>query len=166
LLNKRKSEFADFRTIPKTLSGEIQMSIEENKAIARRFFEEVWNNGNLAVADELLAPNIIFHLPGEPEEVIGDRESYKQVVRRNRTAFPDLQEEIEDMIAEGDRVVTRWLWRGTHQGEWHGHAPTGKTFTYGGITILRIADGKIVEDWFYSDLLGLQQQLGTLPAQA
>jgi steroid delta-isomerase-like uncharacterized protein len=137
------------------------MSIEENKAIARRFFEEVWNSGNLAVADELLAPNIIFHLPGKSEGVIGDRESYKQVVRRNRTAFPDLQEEIEDMIAEGDRVVARWLWQGTHQGEWHGNAPTGKKFTYGGITILRIADGKIVEDWFYSDLLGLQQQLGT-----
>ena len=137
------------------------MSIEENKAIARRFFEEVWNSGNLAVADELLAPNIIFHLPGKSEGVIGDRESYKQVVRRNRTAFPDLQEEIEDIIAEGDRVVARWLWQGTHQGEWHGNAPTGKKFTYGGITILRIADGKIVEDWFYSDLLGLQQQLGT-----
>ena len=137
------------------------MSIEENKAIARRFFEEVWNSGNLAVADELLAPNIIFHLPGKSEGVIGDRESYKQVVRRNRTAFPDLQEEIEDIIAEGDRVVARWLWQGTHQGEWHGNAPTGKKFTYGGITILRIADGKIVEDWFYSELLGLQQQLGT-----
>jgi len=137
------------------------MSIEENKAIARRFFEEVWNNGNLAVADELLAPNIIFHLPGKSEGVIGDRESYKQVVRRNRTAFPDLQEEIEDIIAEGDRVVARWLWQGTHQGEWHGYTPTGKKFTYGGITILRIADGKIVEDWFYSELLGLQQQLGT-----
>ena len=140
--------------------------LEKNKAIARRFFQEVWNNGNLAVADELLAPNIIFHLPGKPEEVIGDRESYKQVVINSRTAFPDLQEEVEDMIAEGDKVVARWMWRGTHLGEWHDHPPTGKKITYGGITILRMVDGRIVEDWFYSDLLGLREQLGMAPEPA
>jgi steroid delta-isomerase-like uncharacterized protein len=137
------------------------MSTEENKALVRRFDEEVWGKGNLAVADELLATNFVLHAP--PPEVAPDLEGYKQWVSTARTAFPDLQTTIEDMIAEGDKVVTRWTVRGTHKGEIMGIAPTGKQVTMTGISIDRIEGGKIVEEWNEMDMLGMMQQLGAVP---
>jgi len=143
------------------------MSTETNKAITRRFFEEIWNKGNLAVADDVLAPNVVLRIPGQPEADIMGLAAYKErVITYLRAAFPDLQSTIEEMVADGDKVVVRWTWRATHRGEFWGVAPTGKQITYEGISILRLADGKIVDDRFQADLLGLMQQFGAIPAPA
>ncbi len=137
------------------------MSLEENKAIELRFFEEVVNKGNLAVIDELVAANFVDRcaLPG----VAPDREGYKQFFAAAHSAFPDFHSTLEDMIAEGDKVVQRFTVRGTHKGEWMGIAPTGKQIEVGGIAIHRLAGGKIVEDWASMDMLGMMQQLGVVP---
>ena len=137
------------------------MSVEENKAIERRFFEEVVNKGNLAVIDELVAANFVDH--SAPPGVAPDREGYKQFFTMAHSAFPDFHSTLEDMIAEGDMVVQRFTARGTHKGEWMGIAPTGKQFTMPGIGIHRITGGKIVEDWVSMDMLGMMQQLGVVP---
>jgi steroid delta-isomerase-like uncharacterized protein len=140
------------------------MSTEENKAIVRRFYEEVWGKRNLAVADELLDAKVVLHTPRQTEANIVDREGYKQIVTYVYTAFPDLQATVEEMIAEGDKVVVRWAWQGTHQGEWQGIAPTGKPIRNEGITIFRLTNGRIVDDRFQGNGLGLMQQLGAIPA--
>ena len=135
-------------------------SIEENKAMTRRIFE-VFNTGNLALADELIATNVVDHQapPGIEPGLAG----FKQIVTMFRTAFPDIQMTIEDIIAEGDKVVTRSTMRGTHQGEFMGIPPTGKQFTATAIDIVRFAGGKGVEHWGNSDDLGMLQQLGVIP---
>ena len=137
------------------------MSVEENKAIEQRFFEEVVNNGNLAVIDELFAANFIDHtaLPG----AASDREGAKQFFAMAHNAFPDFRSTLEDMFAEGDKVVQRFTARGTHKGEFMGIAPTGKQMTVPGIAIHRITGGKIVENWTSMDMLGVMQQLGVVP---
>jgi len=136
---------------------------KENKAISRRVNEECFNQGNLAVADELLAADYVDHAapPGLPAGV----EGFKQLVAIYRTAFPDLHVTIEDQIAEGDKLATRFTASGAHQGELMGIAPTGKKVTVTGIAIERIVDNKIVEHWLVSDQLGMLQQLGVIPAQ-
>jgi steroid delta-isomerase-like uncharacterized protein len=139
------------------------MSAEENKAIVRRFYEEVWGKRNLAVADELLDANVVLHTPRQSTANIVDREEYKQMVTYIYTAFPDLQATVEEMIAEGDKVVVRWAWQGTHQGEWQGVAATGKPIRTEGITIFRLANGRIVDDRFQANGLGLMQQIGASP---
>jgi predicted ester cyclase len=139
------------------------MSTEENKAIVRRLTEEVWVKGNLAVADELVSPDFVFHDPyGETRGIDG----FKQMVKATHAAFSDLQATIEDQIAEGDKVATRFTQRCTHTGElvWWGLAPTGKQVTITGTVTNRIEDGKIVERWVDLDLLGMMQQLGVVPA--
>ena len=140
------------------------MSTEENKAIARRFFEEVWTKGNLSVADEVLDPNVILHDPRNPADDTIGREAYKQFNVSFRSAFPDMTDTIEELIAEGDKVVVRWTIRATHRGQWQSMAPSGKQLTFGGITILRIVGGKIVDDRFQADLLGFMQQIGAIPS--
>lgn len=138
------------------------MSIEENKAIARRVTVEVWEEGNLALADELISPNFTFHDPyGETQGLDG----FKQMVTATRAAFSNLQVTIEDQIAEGDKVVTRFTQRCTHTGElvWWNLAPTGKQVTIAGTETVRIKDGKIVERWVNLDLLAMMQQLGVVP---
>jgi steroid delta-isomerase-like uncharacterized protein len=137
------------------------MLVEENKAVTRRVTEEIWNQGNMALLDELFAPNYVNHDPTNPE--VRDLERFKQYVVSVRTAFPDLNITINDLIAEGDKVVTRWTGRGTQKGEFGKIPATGKQVTITGITISRIADGKIVESWWSSDDLGLFQQLGLIP---
>jgi len=137
------------------------MSTEENKAIHRRVFEEVFNQGKLDVASQIFATDYIFHV-SVPGEVRGP-EGFKQMVSMYRTAFPDLQYTIEDQISEGDKVVTRWTCSGTHKGELMGIAPTSVQGTVTGIVIGRIAGGKIVEDWGNWDALGMLQQLGVVP---
>jgi steroid delta-isomerase-like uncharacterized protein len=138
------------------------MSTEQNKAMDRRVYEEVWNGGNLAVIDELVAANYVDH-DQEPPGALEGVEGLKQSVTMYRTAFPDVHFTVEDQIAEGDRVVTRWTARGTHQGAFMGIPPTGKQAMVTGISITRVASGKVVEGWTNFDALGLLQQLGAVP---
>jgi len=135
------------------------MSEEENKAIVRRQEEEVFTQGNLDAADEIYAPNYVGHDPSNPEDIRGI-EAAKQAAADYRKAFPDLQVTIEDLIAEGEKVAARVRFRGAHQGELEGIAPTGKRVESTGIIISRIEGGKIVEDWANFDDLGLMEQLG------
>src|SRR5712692_3968146 len=127
-----------------TQKGEFSMSTEDNKANARRFIEEVWNQGNLAVIDEITSPNYVDH---DPAMTVQGIEGLKQFVSMYLTAYPDTHFTIEDQIAEGDTVVTRWTARGTHKGPLMGIPPTGKQVTVTGITIDRFANGKGVESW-------------------
>jgi steroid delta-isomerase-like uncharacterized protein len=138
---------------------------ENNKAIVRRLIEEVWNKGNLSMTDELFAPNYEGHDVSTPDFGRGP-ESEKMRVILYRNAFPDVRLTIEDIIAEGDTVMTRWSCRGTHKGELSGIAPTGKQFTISGITVARLAHGKIAEAYVNWDALGLMQQLGVVPELA
>lgn len=136
-----------------------------NKALTRRLVEEAFNEGRLDVTEELVASDFVGHDPSQPEEVRGPA-GVKEVIAGYRAAFPDIQVTIEDQIAEGDLVVTRWRATGTHQGELMGMPATGKQATVTGITIDLIADGRIVESWDNWDTLGLMQQLGAIPALA
>jgi predicted ester cyclase len=137
------------------------MSAEENKALARRVLEEMFNKGNLDVADELLAPNYVDHDPAMPEDIHGP-EGFKQYVSGYRSAFSDLHLEFEDQIAEGDKVVTRWTGTGTHDGELSGIAPTGNRVTLPGMEIVRISGGKLVEGWEGYDTMNLMRQLDVM----
>ena len=122
---------------------------EQNKAIARRFYDEVVGQGKIELIDELVDPNVIEHdeFPGQAP----GREGVKEVFVMFRTAFPDLQFTVEDMIAEGDKLVTRLTMRGTHRGQFQDLAPTGKQISVTGIDILRFADGKLIEHWGVMD---------------
>jgi steroid delta-isomerase-like uncharacterized protein len=137
------------------------MSPAENKTIYRRFYDELLNKGNLDIVDELVDPNVVTHSP-MPGQQPG-AEGLKQAMASFREAFPDLNAKAEDMIAEGDKVVGRFVVTGSHQGEFMGLAPSGKTFTYDEIGIVRIQNGKIVEHWSVADALALMQQLGAIP---
>jgi steroid delta-isomerase-like uncharacterized protein len=140
------------------------MSNEHNKALARQLVEEVFNRGNLRVVDELLAPDFVEREvlpPGIPS----GREGVKQLTAMFRGAFPDLKVSIDDIIAEGDRVVIRLTWTGTQRGEFMGIPPTGKPVSFGVIDILRFASGKCVEHWGQMDSMGLMMQLGAIPAE-
>lgn len=134
---------------------------EENKALMRRFFEEVFSRRNLAAADEFIDSNYVDHnpMPGQAPGLDG----FKQMMSMFFNAFPDMQVTAEDMIAEGDKVVTRMTARGTHSGEFMGVAPTGKQITIKGIDINRVAGSKMTEHWEEFDMLGLMQQLGMVP---
>jgi len=135
---------------------------EQNKTIARRIWEEIWNQGNLDVADEIFEPNYVSQ--GLADGLPPGIEGYKQFVSMYRSAFPDTHFTGQDQIAERDKVVTRWTTRGTHKGELMGIPATGKQVVMTGITITRFTGGKIVETWNNSDGLGMIQQLGLMPA--
>jgi steroid delta-isomerase-like uncharacterized protein len=134
--------------------------LEENKALVRRCIDEV-DKGNWAILDELLARDYVYHMSGRPEPLT--REESEQLVRAVDAAFPDGRMTIEDMIAEGDKVVTRYTSRGTHKGDFMGIPATGKKVVVTGIVISRIAEGKIAEDWEEFDGMGFMQQLGAIP---
>jgi len=136
-----------------------------NKALARRLVEEAFNAGRLEVTDELIASDFVGHDPSLPGEVRGPA-GVKEVIAGYRAAFPDIRVMIEDQIADGDLVVTRWRATGTHQGELMGMSATGKQATVTGITIDRIVGGRIAESWDNWDTLGMMQQLGAIPAPA
>ncbi len=138
---------------------------EGNKFVIRRSFEELWNKGNLSLADELFTPNYEHHDASSPDFGRGP-ESEKKRAALYRTAFPDLQLTIEDIIAEGQTVVARWSCRGTHKGDLSGIAPTGKQVTISGVSIARFTNGKMVEGWVNWNALGLMQQLGVVPELA
>lgn len=138
------------------------MSTEQNKALVRRFLEEVFNQGKLETADELVAPTYLRH--GMPTSVSPGPESLKQSAAAWRRAFPDVHGEVDDILAEGDRVAYRWTIRGTHQGGFMGAAGAGQQVTVSGMTFFRFADGQIVETWDMGDMLTLRQQLGLIPS--
>ena len=141
------------------------MSTEENKAVVRRYVEE-FNKGKeagMAALEELYAPDYVWHSPSPGVFPDLDRAGMKQFGRAGFTAFPDWHYTLEDLIAEGDKVVQRFTFRGTHQGEWMGVPATGKVVTFTGIYISRFAGGKGVEHWWNRDDLGLVQQLGAIP---
>ena len=136
---------------------------EQNKALARRGMEEVFNQGKFEVINELVARNAVFHDPSVPGGKFEGPEGLKQFAQIYRNAFPDLKITINDQIAEGDKVVTRWTGTGTHKGELMGIAPTGKHSTVTGITCERYQDAKMIESWGSYDMLGMLQQLGVVP---
>src|SRR5215212_9864066 len=141
---------------------EASVSAEETKAVARRWFEDFFNSGNLEVTDEIIAPDHVNHDPTLPDIPTGP-EGQKQIVNLYRGAFTNAHISVEDQLAEGDRVVTRWTGSGTHQGELMGVAPTGNQVRITGITINRVSGGKIVESWSNYDALGMMQQIGAIP---
>ncbi len=141
------------------------MSTEDNMAIGRRLIEEVWNQGKVALIDELLASNFILQDPDRPD--VRSREDYKRWVTETRSAFPDFRITIEGIFAQGEEVADRWTMHGTNTGDlvtpMMRIPATGKQITVMGLSIVRFAGGKIVEHWHLADYLGLFQQLGLIP---
>lgn len=137
------------------------MSIEENKAIYRRFVEEIINEGQFDVVSALFSPDYVDHSspPGAPSGL----EGVKAVFAMFRTGFPDVHFTIENLVGEGDKVATRVTGRGTNNGPFMGRPPTGKQVTWGSMGVFRVANGKIVEHWGAPDLFSLLQQLGAIP---
>ena len=142
------------------------MSTEDNKALVRRYYEEVFSKGNFAVADEILAAAHVNHFPATPPDLPSGAEGYKQFLDIYRTAFPDLHATIEHQVAEGDMVVTHTTLTGTNRGVVFEMYPLGRSFVVTGMYIDRIAEDKIVESWGSFDQLGLLQQIGLLVAYA
>jgi steroid delta-isomerase-like uncharacterized protein len=134
------------------------MSAEENKAIMRRFWE-VWEEGDIDRLDGLLAPDYLNHTLAAPDLPPGP-EGVKEVIRMFRSGMPNLRVAIEDMIAEGDRVATRYALEGTHGGDLFGVAPTGRRLSIKSMTVERLSEGKIVEHWRVTDELDMMRQLG------
>jgi steroid delta-isomerase-like uncharacterized protein len=132
---------------------------ERNKAHIRRVIEEVYNRGDLGVVDEVAASDLVIHASSQD---IRGRDGAKQYVAALRAGFPDLHIIIEDQVAEGDMVVTRWTARGTHAGEFQGIPATGKKVQLAGTDIDRVIGGKVVECWAHVDELGLLRQLGVV----
>jgi len=140
------------------------MSTEQNKAAARRIYDECFSKGNLAAIDELFDPGFTDHNPTVPNQPQG-AEGFRQVVTTFRHTFPDLHFTVEDVVAEGDKVVARFNATGTDTGGFMGMPPTGRGGSpVAGIDVLRFANGKVVERWGVVDFLGLMQQLGLVPA--
>jgi predicted ester cyclase len=135
---------------------------EANKTAARAFVDEVFNQHNLTAIDRYIAPTYVEHqtAPGQSNDLAG----FKQMIAMFLKAFPDFHFTIDDMIAEGDKVVVRATLTGTQKGEFMGIAPTGKRVSITSIDIVRLVDGKAVEHWGIEDDLGMMQQLGALPA--
>jgi steroid delta-isomerase-like uncharacterized protein len=137
------------------------MSLEQNKVLMRKLFEDDLSGGNSAVAAEIIHPNFFDHTnpPGLQEGLAG----HNAIVSLFRGAFPDQQWLIEDLIAEGDRVVARSTMTGTHTGDFFGIPATGKSVRMGGVHIVRIQDGRIAEHWGSNDDLSLMRQIGVVP---
>ena len=137
---------------------------EENKAKARRLFEEGFSQGKVEVVDEVLDPNFVCYDPNSESGEVRGAETIKGEIEYFRNAVPDLTYTIEDQIEEGDKVVTRYTVSGTHQGEFFGVPPTGKRISMTGVSIDRFEGGKMVEEWPEYDLLGVMQQIEAVPA--
>jgi steroid delta-isomerase-like uncharacterized protein len=136
------------------------MSTEENKAIIRRFVEEVQNRHNIGALEKLFSPDFSDHsgISSLPPTLDGAKQFFTMLF----TAFPDIHATIHDQVAEGDKVVTRKTFHGTHQGEFMGIPPTDKHIAFDVIDIFRVASGKITDHWAVADMLGLMQQLGVV----
>ena len=135
------------------------MSLESNKNLMRRFYEEVWGKGQYEFTADVFAHEYVRHdlRPGNPA---GGPEGQAQIAKDFRAAFPDLAITVDLLFGEGDMVVARWTMSGTHTGQWGRNAPTGKRATFSGINIVRFAKGRVVEIWNHRDDLGLMQQVG------
>jgi len=132
--------------------------------LSRRIFEDVWNHKNLSVIDDLISADYVHHDPNSP--TASGIDGYKQFVNYYMNAFPDAHFTIDDAFTDGQTEVTRWTVVGTHEGELAGIPRTGRRFSVTGISIARIANGKIIESWNNWDALGLMQQLGVVSAEA
>jgi steroid delta-isomerase-like uncharacterized protein len=131
---------------------------QQTKAIIRRYYEGLWNRWDLAVANEILAPNLRFR--GSLGIAVEGLDGFRDYVETVRRAFPDFHNAIQELIAEGDTVVARLRYSGTHRGELFGVPATGKRVAYDGVAIFRLRGGKIAEGWVLGDTLALRQQLG------
>jgi len=140
---------------------DITMTAETNKAVMRRFVEFI-NTGSEKLADELISPNAIFHVPGRAEPMRGPA-GYLAIIGMMRGGFPDIQWTLEEMIAENDKVAARFTMRGTHRGIFFGVPPTGKTIAVQAMNFYRLSGGQFVEERGQPDLLGLLQQIGAVP---
>lgn len=136
-------------------------TLADNKRIAQRYFEEVWNQGRLDLLDELLTPDYVNHTPSTPNPPRGPA-GLKPIVAAIRTGFPDLHFRIEDVIVTDDRAVIRTVMTGTHRGNLFGIAPTGRSVAVNQINIERIVEGRIAEHWRVTDELSLMRQLGVV----
>jgi steroid delta-isomerase-like uncharacterized protein len=130
------------------------------KQLVRRAVDEIWNRGNYALLSEFVTDDIVIHASGE--DILGP-DGIRQFYGALRQAFPNLHFTIEDQLAEGDHVATRWVATGTHEGEFQGIPPTGQSIRLTGIDIDRLVNGKVVECWPEANELGLLQQLGVVP---
>jgi predicted ester cyclase len=139
-----------------------EMTLESNKALARRHFEELWHKGDLDVADVIYAPDTVGHWGDAPDQS-GYPAFERDEVERSNGAFPDTHVTVNFQVAEGDKVVTHWQFEGTHTGPGYGD-PSGQHVVVTGAHIHRIADGKIVEIWAHPNNLSFMQQLGMIPA--
>ncbi len=137
------------------------MSTETNEALVRRWAEEILSKGDLNLIDELFAAGYVDHT--NPPDWPPGREGHKQIVSLYHTAFPDFHYTIEHQVAEGDLVVVRGTYHGTHRGDFFGIPPTGVTITTTGMHLFRIAGGNIAEHWCNNDDLGVMRQLGIIP---
>lgn len=135
------------------------MSIEDNRRLLRATYERWWNAGDTESVDEMVADGYIDHSAGVTTE---GREGLKELILEFRRGFPDMTEDLEDTIAEGDKVVGRFRMRGTHTGPFFGIAPTGRRVEMTGIDIYRVVDGRIVEMWYEEDAIGMMRQLGVV----
>jgi steroid delta-isomerase-like uncharacterized protein len=138
-------------------------TMTEREALARRFIEDGFNEGRLEVLDEVVSDDFVSHDPQVRLGGLRGPAAGRSVITTYRGAFPDLRMTIDDVVAQGDRVAIRWTATGTHSGELHGLAPTGRSVTVTGMTIQRLAAGRIVEAWSNWDTLGLLQQIGASP---
>jgi steroid delta-isomerase-like uncharacterized protein len=134
------------------------MTAAENKALVRRFYEEVYVNWNMALADQLISPQFTSH--DWPERGPTGPRAFRDYYSAIRSAVPDARYEVDDLIAEDDKVVVRWRLLGTHKGNFRGIAPSGRPITLKGIAIYRVEDGKLMERWVVSDLHGLLEEIG------
>jgi predicted ester cyclase len=148
---------------PSGRKEQMSMSVEENKAVARRVVEELFNHdGNLDVADELFSAEYVGYVAGF--EALHGAEAVKHFAATERQAIPDLRNTIEEQVAEGEKVVTRYRAQGTHSGETEAFGPpTGNRIDIAGMVIDRVVGGKIVQSWIVYDALGMMQQLGSIP---
>ena len=135
------------------------MTVEKNKALIRRFYEEVWGKGNFEVTQEVFATSYIRH-DLRPTAALSGPEGQAKIASDFRQAFPDLLIEIDLMIAESDMVAARWTMEGTNLGFWGNAKPTGKHARFSGANFFRISQGKVIEIWNIRDDLGLMQQIG------
>jgi len=140
------------------------MAAEQDKALIVRFVEELFNRGNIGIVDEIFAPDFIER-EQLPPGIPSGREGVKVLATMLRSAFPDFKATIDDILAEGDKVVIRMTWSGTQKGEFMGVPATGKRVSFGVIDIIRITNGKLVEHWGQMDSMSLMQQLSAIPAQ-
>jgi len=139
------------------------MAADDNKALMRRYYDEVWQKGNLAVAEELVSASFVDHMP-MPEQVPG-RKGHNDAVQAIRGGFPDLKLSVEEILSDGDKAVGRWIMTATHSGMLMGIPATGKSIEMQGIDVVRIESGQIVEMWHIEDVLGMLIQIGVLKAK-